>query len=129
MTNQELLHHASEARQQAYAPYSKFEVGAAILAENGDLFTGCNIENASYGLTICAERAALFKAVSEGIHSFKAIAISVPGGGSPCGACRQVMHEFNPHLSIILGDEKGEIIRETTLDILFPVAFGPGNFS
>ena len=76
-------------------------------------------------LTICAERVAIFKAVSEGVRSFTAIAISVPGGGAPCGACRQVMNEFNPKLAIIMGDQTGEIMRETTLDILLPDAFGP----
>ena len=125
MTSSELLQLAVEASRKAYAPYSKFHVGAALLAENGDIFTGCNVENASYGLTICAERVAIFKAVSEGVRSFTAIAISVPGGGAPCGACRQVMNEFSPKLAIIMGDQTGEIMRETTLDILLPDAFGP----
>ena len=125
MTSSELLQIAVKARRKAYAPYSKFHVGAALLAENGAIFTGCNVENASYGLTICAERVAIFKAISEGVQSFTAIAISVPGGGAPCGACRQVMNEFSPKLAIIMGDQTGEIMRETTLDILLPDAFGP----
>ena len=129
MTALELLNIAAQASQEAYAPYSKFHVGAALLTENGAVFTGCNVENASYGLTLCAERVAIFKAISAGVRSFQAIAISVPGGGSPCGACRQVMNEFNPHLPIILGDPTGKIMSETTLDILLPAAFGPENLS
>ena len=125
MTSSELLQLAVEASRKAYAPYSKFHVGAALLAKNGAIFTGCNVENASYGLTICAERAAIFKAVSEGVRSFTAIAISVPGGGAPCGACRQVMNELSPKLPIIMGDQTGKIMRETTLNILLPDAFGP----
>ena len=122
-----LLQLASQARNHAYAPYSKFQVGAALLATNGEVFTGCNVENASYGLANCAERTAVFKAVSEGIRTFSAIAISVPGGGSPCGACRQVLNEFNPKLTIYLGDEHGTLIRETLLNELLPDAFGPEN--
>ena len=129
MTSTQLLQHAVEARMAAYAPYSNFQVGAALLAENGEVFTGCNVENASYGMTICAERVAVFKAISEGVKTFKAIAISVPGGGAPCGACRQVLNEFSPQLKIILGDEFGSSLRETTLDNLFPSAFGPRNIS
>lgn len=122
-----LLKIAADAAERAYAPYSKFHVGAALLAKNGEVFTGCNVENASYGLSNCAERTAVFKAVSEGVRTFTAIAIAVPGGGSPCGACRQVLNEFNPRLKIYLGDEKGRLVRETTLDVLLPDAFGPEN--
>lgn len=127
MDQSELLKIAAEARNSAYAPYSKFQVGAALLAENGAVFTGCNVENASYGLTNCAERTAVFNAISEGVKDFTAIAISVPGGGSPCGACRQVLNEFNPQLKIYLGDENGRLVSETTLDVLLPDAFGPEN--
>lgn len=123
----ELLQQAATARGAAYAPYSKFQVGAALLAENGDIFTGCNVENASYGLTICAERTAVFKAISHGVTQFTAIAIAVPGGGSPCGACRQVLNEFNPQLTVYLGDENGQLIRQTSIDALLPDAFGPEN--
>ena len=101
MNSTELLNIAAEARNSASAPYSKFQVGAALLAENGK--------------------------ISEGVKSFAAIAISVPGGGSPCGACRQVFNEFNPRLKIYLGDENGQLVRETTLDLLLPDAFGPEN--
>lgn len=127
MNPSDLLQVAAEARRMAYAPYSKFQVGAALLAENGEVFTGCNVENASYGMTICAERTAVFKAVAAGIRVFSAIAISVPGGGSPCGACRQVLNEFSPSLKVYLGDENGQLIRETTLEMLLPDAFGPEN--
>lgn len=127
MSPKELLQLAAEARNAAYAPYSQFHVGAALLAENGEVFTGCNVENASYGLSNCAERTAVFKAVSEGVKTFTTIAIAVPGGGSPCGACRQVLNEFNPSLKILIGDENGSLIRETSIGTLLPDAFGSEN--
>ena len=123
----ELAKIALHARESAYAPYSGFQVGAALLAKNGAVFTGSNVENASYSLTICAERAAVFKAVSDGASAFEAIAVCAPGGCSPCGACRQVLSEFNPALKCYLINEKGTITRETTLDKLLPDAFGPEN--
>ncbi len=129
MKAQELLKLASQARNRAYAPYSKFQVGAALLTENGEVFSGCNVENASYGLSICAERTAVFKALSEGVKSFSAIAISAPRGGSPCGACRQVLNEFHPSIPIYLGDENGMLICATSLQDLLPHAFGPENLS
>lgn len=109
MTNKELLSIADKAMENAYAPYSKFHVGAALLCKNGTVFTGCNIENATYGATNCAERTAIFKAVSEGQREFEAIAIVSSGGSEtfPCGICRQVMAEFAPELKIILRDENG----------------------
>ncbi len=122
-----LLQLAARARDAAYAPYSRFQVGAALLAENGEVFTGCNVENASYGLTLCAERTAVCSAVAAGVRSYSAIAISAPGGAAPCGACRQVINEFNPALKVYLGDETGRLVAETTLDILLPNAFGPEN--
>ena len=98
----ELLALASRARRVAYAPYSNFAVGAALLAGDGRVFTGCNVENASLGLTLCAERVAVAKAVSEGARSFEALAIVGPGRGAtpPCGACRQVLVEFAPELRV-----------------------------
>ena len=120
---------ARDARERSYSPYSRFKVGAALLTADGTVVTGCNVENRSYGLTICAERSAVFKAVSEGVRSFSAIAISLPGGGSPCGACRQVLHEFNSTMNVYLADETGAIVRETSLEALFPDPFGPGNLS
>ena len=107
MNSIELAKLASSARLLAYAPYSKFKVGAALLAEDGKTYTGCNVENASYGMSICAERVAVVKAVSEGQQSLKAIALSVSGSGSPCGACRQVLYEFNPSMLVYLADETG----------------------
>ena len=127
MNSTELAKLASSARLQAYAPYSKFKVGAALLAEDGKTYTGCNVENASYGMSICAERVAVVKAVSEGQQSLKAIALSVSGSGSPCGACRQVLYEFNPSMLVYLADETGHIHHETTLSMLLPHAFGPEN--
>ncbi|MFK7909445.1 MAG: cytidine deaminase [Akkermansiaceae bacterium] len=127
MKPEDLLQLAAAARKNAYAPYSNFCVGAALLAENGETYTGCNVENASYGLTNCAERTAVFKAVSEGAEKFMAIAIALPDGGSPCGACRQVLNEFNPAISIYIGDENGQLLLETDIQTLLPRAFGPEN--
>jgi len=118
---------AKQYRERAYAPYSGFTVGAALVAENGDLFGGANVENASYGLAICAERAAMVSAVSAGQRSFRAIAIAGPTTTTtvPCGACRQFMNEFNPDLVIAYSTPDG--VEETTLDKLLPNAFGPKN--
>lgn len=110
MTDRELVSMAKEAMEHAYAPYSHFKVGAALLAKDGRVFKGCNIENASYGATNCAERTAIFKAVSEGVREFEAIAIVASSGAyaSPCGICRQVLFEFLPKGKVILdSDEKG----------------------
>jgi cytidine deaminase len=110
MNNDELLQIALEARQRAYAPYSRFTVGAAIRAKNGSIFSGCNIENGSYGLTICAERVAIFKAVSAGVREFEALAVvaDLKGPVSPCGACRQVLAEFQPDLTVIMSNTRLE---------------------
>ncbi|MBQ8786044.1 MAG: cytidine deaminase [Oscillospiraceae bacterium] len=110
MTNTELLSIADKAMENAYAPYSKFKVGAALLCKDRTVFTGCNIENATYGATNCAERTAIFKAVSEGQRDFEAIAIVSSSGDEtfPCGICRQVMAEFAPELKIILRSSSGE---------------------
>jgi cytidine deaminase len=123
---QELFQHAQEARKKAYAPYSKFYVGAALLTVDGKIITGCNVENASYGMTNCAERTAVFKAVSDGYQDYVALAVAVPGGGTPCGSCRQVLNEFNPDMLIIYNDEKGQLQRATVSQML-PHAFGPHN--
>lgn len=119
-----LIQAACKVRQQAYAPYSNYAVGAALLAEDGRIFTGVNVENASYGLSICAERTAVFKMVSEGIQKFLAVAICTENGGSPCGACRQVMTEFAGDVPVFLSDDQGKW-RETTLYALLPDHFGP----
>jgi cytidine deaminase len=124
---QSLVHQASEARLKAYAPYSRYLVGAAALTSDGKVFSGFNIENASYGLTCCAERVAIFKAISEGCQDIITIAVVTKDGGFPCGACRQVLNEFNPKMIVIVSDEAGRFIKETTLDALLPNAFGPQN--
>ena len=132
MTDRELILHAIEARKNAYTPYSHFQVGAALLAEDGTVYLGCNIENAAYAPTNCAERTAFFKAVSEGERDFAAIAIV--GGKNlefsnfcyPCGGCRQVMSEFcKGDFRIILGKSDGEI-TEMTLSDLLPYGFSLG---
>ena len=120
---QNLINRAIEARENAYCPYSHFAVGAALLCEDGTLFEGCNIENASYGLTNCAERTAIFKAVSEGHIKFKALAVvaDTEGPCAPCGACRQVMAEFKIPL-IIMGNLMGNI-KIVTIEELLPFSF------
>lgn len=130
MTQEQLIELAKEALQYAYAPYSHYRVGAALLTEQGDAFTGVNIENASYGATICAERVAVFKAVSAGQLKFKAIAIVTAQGDfpTPCGMCRQVLIEFGgPDMEIILSNaEKTEVYR---LEELLPLSFTGSNLA
>lgn len=119
-----LVHLAVEARQRAYIPYSRFAVGAAVRTRSGKVYTGCNIENASYGLTVCAERVAIWKAVSDGETDFEAIAVVTEIAGSPCGACRQVMAEFAPAMTVVIADLDGRQ-RVTTAAELLPDAFLP----
>lgn len=123
----DLVEKAIEAQKKAYAPYSKYMVGAAILGSSGKIYTGCNVENASYGLVNCAERTAMFKAISEGERDIKAVAVVTRDGGMPCGACRQVLNEFNPETLVIAADEKGQIHHILSLSELLPHAFGPAN--
>ena len=123
-TRDELIQAAIAAREQAYAPYSGYKVGAAILVENGRIVTGCNVENVSYGLTNCAERTAVFKAVSEGHRKIDAIVVATGNAGSPCGACRQVLVEFAGDVPVWLVDTDGNG-RQTTLYKLLPDHFGP----
>lgn len=115
-----LLEAAKEAMKYAYAPYSKFQVGAALLCRNGKIFTGCNIENATYGATNCAERTAIFKAVSEGEKEFEKIAVVCNSGGfvTPCGICRQVLLEFMKDGLVITVNEQGEVKRFTVEELL-----------
>jgi cytidine deaminase len=120
-----LLRQAAEARILAYAPYSHYPVGAALLSSSGKVYTGVNIENAAYPTGICAERVAVFKAVSEGEKSFTAVAVVTANGGTPCGSCRQVLSEFSQDMLVILGDDKGNYLREISLSLLLPEAFGP----
>lgn len=124
MDNANLIKLAQKAAQNAYAPYSNFKVGAALLCKSGNVYTGCNVENSSYGASNCAERTAVFKAVSEGERDFVKIAIVSEKGGLtfPCGICRQVLSEFMPEGSIVLfSEEKG--IKEFALNELLPYAF------
>jgi cytidine deaminase len=125
-TANDLVKAAKEAKSKAYAPYSKFKVGAALLAKNGQVYTGCNVENASYGLTCCAERNAVFLAVGRGERSFVAIAIASDSlqPTAPCGSCRQVLNEFSPGMTVIMAGAKGQI-REHKLSELLPDSFGP----
>ncbi len=128
MNDAELARLAQEARKKAYAPYSRYDVGAALLTASGQVFSGCNVENAAYPMTICAERTAIVKAISEGERDFVAIAIATHNGGSPCGACRQVMREFAPNLRVLLVDDAGQL-RQFTLAQLLPESFGPEHLS
>lgn len=122
---EELERAACESQERAYAPYSDFRVGAAVLAESGQIYTGVNVENASYGLTTCAERVAIFKAVAAGERTIRAVAVCTDSGVAPCGACRQVMREFaKGPMAIYLVDAEGNG-RETTLGALLPDSFGP----
>ena len=123
----ELLQAAKEAQQDAYVPYSKYRVGAALLTEAGKLYQGANIENAAYPVSICAERVAVFKAVSEGEKEFKGIAVVTRDGGSPCGSCRQVIAEFGLETIILIANEAGEVVAESSVGDLLPGAFGPSN--
>lgn len=124
MTDEKLLETAIAMRRYAYAPYSRYAVGAALLCEDGRVFTGCNVENAAYGNTLCAERTALCKAVSEGERKFTAIAIAASGSAPfPCGACRQSLYEFAPKLRVLVTWDGN--VRETTLEKLLPEGFGP----
>lgn len=120
-----LLAAARAAATRAYAPYSRFTVGAALLGTDGSVHTGCNVENVSFGLTSCAERNALFGAVSAGCRTFRALALAAPKAVTPCGACRQVLAEFcKPDLPVLIADLDPESVpHETTLGALFPTPF------
>ncbi|MGA9120550.1 MAG: cytidine deaminase [Bacteroidota bacterium] len=119
---EELARRAAGTKSHAYAPYSQFHVGAALLTESGEIFEGCNVENSSYSLTICAERNAVFQAVMSGHTSFRSIAISSDDHAflSPCGACRQVLSEFSPSMEIILTDSRGRM-KIVSLNKLHPM--------
>ncbi|MFB6491537.1 MAG: cytidine deaminase [Thermoproteus sp. AZ2] len=121
----DLVEKAREALKNAYAPYSRFRVGAAVLTKSGRIYAGANVENASYGLTICAERVAVFKAVSEGDRDIEAVAVVVDGEEpvAPCGACRQVIAEFNPEATIIMATADGKKRVVVSLKELFPSPF------
>lgn len=122
---QALIQLATEARRRAYAPYSNYSVGAALRTVSGRIFTGVNVENAAYPTGMCAERVAVFKAVSEGERAFEAIAVVTENGGWPCGGCRQVLAEFGLETLVIIADAHGRLITETTVGALLPGAFLP----
>jgi cytidine deaminase len=129
MQTDNLIEAAKKAREFSYSPYSKFKVGAAVLAKSGKIYSGCNIENASYGITNCAERTAIFKAVSAGEREFTALAVIADADGpvAPCGACRQVIAEFNIG-QIIMANLKGNI-KIVTLEELLPFSFSASDFA
>ena len=122
---QSLIELANTARQHAYVPYSKYRVGTAVKTKSGKIFTGANVENASYPETMCAERIAIFKAVSEGEKEFDAISVVTDNGGSPCGGCRQVMAEFGLDTIVLIADGTGKLLKEMTVKDLLPEAFMP----
>jgi cytidine deaminase len=121
----ELARRAAEARQRAYAPYSGYAVGAALRTPSGQIYTGVNVENAAYPDSLCAERVAIVKAVSEGHCEFAIIAVSTSNGGTPCGSCRQVMAEFGLDAVVLIVDGQGAPLQRTTVRALLPDSFGP----
>lgn len=118
ITPDELVAHALEARRRAYAPYSHYQVGAAVLAADGSVTMGCNVENAAYPATICAERVALTGAIAQGQRNLVAIAVATENGGSPCGICRQVMAELGPRMTVYVSNSAGEYRTTTVRDLL-----------
>ncbi|MEA2008445.1 MAG: cytidine deaminase [Chloroflexota bacterium] len=120
---QELIQTANRVRANAYAPYSNYPVGAALLTSSGKIFTGVNVENAVYPLTMCAERSAVFSAVAAGEQKFTAIAVATDNGGTPCGSCRQVLSEFGLDIKVLIVDGNENVIQTTTVGELLPGAF------
>jgi len=120
-----LIELAIEARRRAYAPYSNYQVGAALRTKSGRVYTGCNVENAAYPTGMCAERVAVFKAVSEGEREFEVLAVATSNGGSPCGGCRQVLAEFGLDTLVLIADGQGHLVKETTVAEQLPGAFTP----
>jgi cytidine deaminase len=122
-----LVNTAIEASRNAYVPYSNYPVGAALRATDGTIYGGCNIENAAFSPTICAERTALVKAVSEGQRAFDTIVVVTHNGGFPCGVCRQVLYEFAPDMRVIIASDEGKVLHNIRLADLLPHGFGPTN--
>ncbi len=120
-----LIETAIEARKWAYAPYSNYAVGAALLTASGKVYDGVNVESAAYPTSMCAERVAVFKAISEGERHFEAIAVVTSNGGTPCGGCRQVLAEFGLDTIVLLANSEGKLLQETSVAELLPGAFGP----
>jgi len=127
-SREELVAQASQVRERAYAPYSGYKVGAALLARSGRVYTGCNVENAVYPLSTCAERVAIVKAVSEGEREFVTLAVSTRNGGAPCGACRQTLREFGDDIIVLIADATGAY-RETTVAELLPGSFSAADLN
>lgn len=126
ITAAELVSLARNARQHAYAPYSHYRVGAALLTADGEVFTGCNVENAEFGSTVCAERVAIWSAVAAGHREFRMLAVATSNGGAPCGSCRQVLVEFAPDMVVYIADTE-QLYRQLTVRELLPDFFGPQN--
>lgn len=124
-SKKKLISLAVNIRANAYAPYSKYKVGAALIGKSGKIYTGVNVENAAYPSGICAERTAIFSGVTAGEKKFEAIVVATENGGFPCGACRQVMAEFGLDLLVVMVNKKGAITQESTLRELLPSAFTP----
>ncbi|HVF25686.1 MAG TPA: cytidine deaminase [Anaerolineales bacterium] len=128
LTNEEcqaLIDLGNTARQRAYVPYSNYPVGAALRTKTGRIYTGVNVENAAYPQTMCAERVAIFKAISDGEREFEVISVVTDNGGSPCGGCRQVMAEFALDMIVLMANGKGRLVKESTVKELLPEAFTP----
>lgn len=124
-----LIDLAIEARRRAYAPYSNYQVGAALRTKSGRFFTGVNVENAAYPTTMCAERVAIYTAVSQGEREFEVIAVVTSNGGAPCGGCRQVMAEFGLDTIVLIADADGKVLDQTTVNGLLPGAFTPAHLN
>jgi cytidine deaminase len=122
-----LLNTAIEVSQRAYVPYSNYQVGAALRAKDGTVYSGCNVENSAFSPTICAERTALVKAVSEGRQAFDLLVVVTRNGGFPCGVCRQVLYEFAPDLRVVVADLEGRVVNDLLLTDLLPHGFGPSS--
>ena len=132
LTNEErqaLIDLGNAARQRAYVPYSNYPVGAALRTKTGRIYTGVNVENPAYPQTMCAERVAIFKAISDGEKEFEVISVVTDNGGSPCGGCRQVMAEFALDMIVLMADGSGKLIKETTVSELLPGAFTPNHLT
>lgn len=126
---QQLIQEAIEAQKFSYSPYSNYAVGASLLGKSGKTFSGANVENSVYPLGLCAERTAVFKAVSEGEKEFEAIAVVTRDGGTPCGSCRQVLAEFGTDIVVLIADEQGNLMQEMQVKDLLPFSFGPANLN
>lgn len=127
--HEDVIREAVLIREKAHAPYSRFRVGAALRGKSGKIFSGVNVESSSYGLSVCAERNAIAAAVANGEKSFEIIAVSSPGGVSPCGACRQVLWDVCGDIDVIMTDENGTVTRQMKMSELLPAAFGEKNLA